>query len=370
MILGVDADPIGRSGSGNETYVRGIIGGLLDAFDPPERLILAGTCESALHDASGGRAEIIKLHPGLVGDIQLGRQLRKAGAEIALAHYNAPMGFTGPIATVIHDVAFIRHPRTFPTALRARINWSVRRSIRLSAILVTGSVFSKVELLDCYPELDSERIVVTPDAPRKLRTPTSSEVEAVLARFCLPERFVLAVGDLQPRKNLGRLVGAAASVGVPLVVVGRALWKSDQVLDAFNQGDVRWLGHVSDDDLAALYELCTVFAYPSLYEGYGLPVIEAMAAGAPVITSNVSALPEVAGSAAVLVDPFNQSSMAEGLLRTVRFGRASDWVPASEGSHALRPSVGSHPLRRLLDHAPDSASRRSSTGSRPLDTRR
>lgn len=312
VILGIDADPIGRSGSGNETYLRGIISGLLEVQNGPE-LIVAGTSTDELRTVVGHRAKVVGLHSGLIGDLLLGQALRKAGADVVLAHYNAPIGFRGPVATVIHDVAFLRYPATFPFALRARIGWSVRRSVRLSALVVTGSEFSRSELLSYYPDLDPSRVVVTPYAARVLPALTPNEADAVRTRLRLPKRFVLVVGNLQPRKNLGRLVAATTAAGVPLVVVGQALWKSNDVLQQFDGKDVHWVGRLSDADLAALYATCTVFAYPSLYEGYGLPVVEAMAAGAPVVTSNVSSLPEVAGDAAVLVDPLDVLSITAGL---------------------------------------------------------
>lgn len=315
MKLGIDADPIGRDGSGNEMYLRGLIGGLLEVAERSDSLILAGTRIDALQDLSFGRAKVVGLSTGILGDVLLGRTLRRAGADIVLAHYNAPFGFGGPIATVIHDVAFLRHPETYPRALRTRLEWSVRRSIGLSALVVTVSAFSRRELLTCYPSLDPSRVIITPNAPRRMPLAGPQEAEAIRVQYDLPEEFILAVGNLQPRKNLGRLVSATASLGIPLVVVGQALWKSSQVTGCFNVGKVRWLGRVSDSELAALYAACSVFAYPSLYEGYGLPVVEAMAAGAPVVTSNTSALPEVADDAALLVNPQSVPSISEGIGR-------------------------------------------------------
>jgi glycosyltransferase involved in cell wall biosynthesis len=126
------------------------------------------------------------------------------------------------------------------------------------------------------------------------------------------------VGTLEPRKNLERLIAAYSRLPAdlraahPLVLVGPKGWEVDDLL-ARQHADVRLLGYVEDEDLAALYSLCTVFAYPSLYEGFGLPVLEALQSGAPVITSSVSSLPEVAGEAARYVDPRAEGDIAAAL---------------------------------------------------------
>jgi glycosyltransferase involved in cell wall biosynthesis len=145
----------------------------------------------------------------------------------------------------------------------------------------------------------------------------------VRRRYDLPERFVLFVGTLEPRKNLMRLVqayaGLPASVRrhVSLVIAGGPGWLSEtlrrEVAERGLADRVRFIGYVRDEDMAPLYSLATVFAYPSLYEGFGLPVLEAMACGVPVLTSNVSSLPEVAGGAAVLVAPTDVDAIADGL---------------------------------------------------------
>jgi glycosyltransferase involved in cell wall biosynthesis len=135
---------------------------------------------------------------------------------------------------------------------------------------------------------------------------------------------VLGVGTLEPRKNLERLIEAWAgmqSEEYELVLVGSIGWDAGAILRRARRRRVRLLGYVNDDDLVALYSLCEAFCYPSLYEGFGLPVLEAMAAGAPVITSSVSSLPEVAGDAAVLVDPRDAQAIRAGLERVLSDAR-------------------------------------------------
>jgi glycosyltransferase involved in cell wall biosynthesis len=137
----------------------------------------------------------------------------------------------------------------------------------------------------------------------------------------MPRPYVLAAGTLEPRKNLERLLDAWAQLAPALrdahelVLVGPAGWEADSILGRARGAGVRITGYVPDEELAALYGGCELFCYPSLYEGFGLPVLEAMRAGAPVITSNVSSLPEVAGDAAVMVDPLSVDAIGSAIAR-------------------------------------------------------
>lgn len=320
MRIVLDADPVGRDGSGNETFLRGLISGLHDVLGADDQLVLVGRNEDALREVAGARPAVVGIARGLAGELTAGRLAARAGAEVFVAHYNPPVLFPGPVATVVHDVSFRRHPEAFPRLLRARIEATVWRAVRVSDLIVTGSEFSRTELLDLYPKVPPARVAVTPYAVRaSFADPCApAGLTEVRHRYGLPERFVLAVGNLQPRKNLARLSQATAALAIPLVVVGQPLWRTEEVRRSIRPGQITWLGHVSDDDLRHLYALCTVFAYPSLYEGFGLPILEAMAAGAPVVTSAVSAMPEVAGDAAVLVDPFSVDDIEEGIGGLVR----------------------------------------------------
>jgi glycosyltransferase involved in cell wall biosynthesis len=214
-----------------------------------------------------------------------------------------------PLVVTIHDLAFLRHPEFFTD----RGNRVFRRSldiVRDKAAMVLCS--SRATLDDCVTagfELDRLRHVplgVTTHAV------TASDYARVRATYNLPDTFVLFVGTLEPRKNLTRLIQALESIpdAPPLVIVGMAGW-GDAV--ATTTHDVRFTGFVPAEDLPALYASARVFAFPSVLEGYGLPVIEAMAHGAPVVTSRGTSTEEVAGGAAVLVDPLDVSSIASGI---------------------------------------------------------
>jgi glycosyltransferase involved in cell wall biosynthesis len=243
--------------------------------------------------------------------------VERATGPVDVTHATAlvPAPSTAPLVVTVHDVAFLRTPDRF-TRHGVRV---MRRSldvIRRRADLVLCS--SRATMDDVAAAgVDADRLRHVP-----LGTSTGEvepdDVAAVRDRFGLPDRFVLFVGTLEPRKNLTRLAAAVGRLDehVPLVVVGADGWggvAADLADHAAAGADVRFLGFVAHDDLAGLYAAASVFAYPSEWEGFGLPVAEAMGHGAPVVTSRGTSAEEVAGGAAVLVDPFDVDDIARGL---------------------------------------------------------
>ena len=230
-------------------------------------------------------------------------------ADIVHSTTIIPPATSLPLVVTIHDLAFLRHPDFFT----ARGNKVFRRSLDImlnKADMVLCS--SQATLDDCVTAgFNSDRLRHVPLGVRA-QTITDSDRTRVRATYELPKEFVLFVGTLEPRKNLTRLIEALGSLrdAPPLVVVGMAGWGDETPSTAH---DVRFTGFVPAHDLPALYEACSVFAFPSILEGYGLPVIEAMAHGAAVVTSRGTSTEEVAGGAAVLVDPLSVESIAAGL---------------------------------------------------------
>lgn len=222
---------------------------------------------------------------------------------------------TAPIVATVHDVDFLEAPERLSRRGRSFFPraWEVTRD-RASAVAVPSEVVRQA----CIRQgLDRDRVVVIPWGVMN-RPATSDEVASVRSRFDLPERFVLWVGTIEPRKNLVRLVEAVRRLDVPLVVVGPDGWNLEgaDLLGPLRDRVTRLSG-LSGPDLRAVYAAASVFVLPSLAEGFGLPVLEAMVQGTPVVTSLGTATEEVAGGAAQLVDPTNMTQISEMIERVL-----------------------------------------------------
>jgi glycosyltransferase involved in cell wall biosynthesis len=230
-----------------------------------------------------------------------------------------PVGPDQRLVVTVHDLAFQRLPELFPSKWRWLYRAGLRAAVkRADAILVPSQ--NTADDLVTTTSIQPSRVHVTPLAPSLVAT--NQDPAETLERLGVPQPYVLSVGTLEPRKNLVRLVRAYRQVApdVPhaLVLAGAPGWRAEALeaeLARSGPGTIVRTGTVSSEDLDVLYRGADVFAYPSLYEGFGLPVVEAMGRGVPTLASNTSSLPEVAGDAALLVDPTDVSEIAEGLAR-------------------------------------------------------
>jgi glycosyltransferase involved in cell wall biosynthesis len=251
---------------------------------------------------------------------------RLAVADVDLLHcptFRGPFSSRVPLVVTVHDLAVLRHPQWFNRWTRSYSRHAVPRVLRAATRLIAVSEFTRRELIELL-DIPAERIRVVPNAVEELFTPEGPRAEG---------DYVLAVGTLEPRKNLARI---AAAVEGELRVVGARGWGGVEP-----PANVVWLGEVDDAELARLYRGARCLVYASLYEGFGIPVAEALACGCPVVTSAGSPMAELAGAEATYVDPREVASIREGIARafapTPR--RVASWAEVARATRALYEEV-------------------------------
>jgi glycosyltransferase involved in cell wall biosynthesis len=281
-------------------------------------------------------------------------------------HYVLPPAVPCRSVVTIHDCIHLMFPQYLPNkAAYAYARASMWAAVKRSDCILTVSEASKRDILHFF-NVAPEKIVVVYNAIDEhfWLTPPDEEVARVRERYQLDYQFVLYVGNIKPHKNLVRLIEAFDELRhtgheeLKLLIIGDEISKLPSLRRAVHRHKlhkhVRFLGFVSDGTLRILYRLASLFVFPSLYEGFGLPPLEAMASGTPVVTSNQSSMPEVTGDAAVLVDPYDVSSLVDGMRRVLtdpalaallrRRGpeRARDfsWAQSVEKTRAVYERVG------------------------------
>ncbi len=227
-----------------------------------------------------------------------------------------------PTVVTVHDLAFLRYPEQYPGFKQRYLSSMTRRSVEHADRVIAVSTNTRSDVIHFY-KVEPDRVVVVPNGldPSMKSVEDPGALTAFRRKHELPEQFILFLGTLQPRKNLIALMRAWARLDpttrLPLVVVGAQGWMYEPILDEARAlgvaGEIVFKGFAESRDLPYWYSASTIFVYPSLYEGFGMPVVEAMACGAPVIASNTSSLPEVAGDAAILVDPSNIGAIGDAI---------------------------------------------------------
>jgi len=253
------------------------------------------------------------------------RAVARIGADVVHGPaFVGPLASPCPLVITIHDLSFIRFPRLFRRSNRLYLTVMTRLSARRSSRLIAVSEHTAKESAQLLGVDRNKITVVYHGVDARFRPLPEDEVAAFRERRGLPEAFVLFVGTLEPRKNLERLIEAFAQLKrseYKLIIAGGKGWLFDDLfakVDELGLSDVvLFPGYVSNDELALWYNAATIFAYPSVYEGFGMPVTEAQACGTPVVTSITSSLPEAAGEAAILVDPYDVEAIAAGMKQII-----------------------------------------------------
>jgi glycosyltransferase involved in cell wall biosynthesis len=326
MRVAVDAHAIGRHLTGNEVYVRSLLNALASGERDCEFIAYTSAAEADLSLPASVLTRRVAANPFLRLGFDLARRVRADRPDLLHVQYTAPLRCKVPIVVTVHDVSFLEHPEYFPHGRAWQLQRTVRRTVELAARILTVSEFSRRSILKVYGDLDEDKVVVIPNAagPAFRPLPRAAAAPQVARRFGISTPFVLAVGDLQPRKNqigliraFARLASAYPQLRHNLVLAGKETWFAGRVRDAARESGVadriQFTGFVSDDELQQLYNACDLFVFPSFYEGFGLPALEAMACGRAVACSNVTALPEVVDSAAILFDPYSTDEMVRAL---------------------------------------------------------
>ncbi len=331
MRIAIDARKLHDFGIG--TYIRNLVHELAE-IDPATEYVLFARPGDLTEIAATGRnvrgiAEPAR--PYSFGEqLRLPLACRRAHADLFHApHYVLPPLITGPTVVTIHDCIHLRFPQYLPSrAAWVYAHAMIRLAARKATRILTVSEASKRDILH-YTGVRADKVVVVHNGlDARFATPPDAEaLERVRQRFDLGHPFVLYVGNIKPHKNLERLIEgfALARAGGPddlrLVLIGDEISKYPALRQSVHRHrldkHVRYFGFQPAATLVAFYRLARAFVFPSLYEGFGLPPLEAMANLTPVVTSNLSSLPEVVGDAAVLVDPYDSQSIADGIHRAV-----------------------------------------------------
>ena len=334
MRIAIDAHSVGAKLGGNESYAINLIEALAQIDSVNKYTIYVTTAEA--RDRFYQRWPNFQVratlpHTPLIRiPLTLSAELRKNPVDVLHVQFTAPPFCPCPVVVSIHDLSFEHLPRTFNRRSRTQLKLTVRHSARRAARIISLSEYTRSDIVETYG-ISAKRVHAIPLAAPSHFGPVQDirELQRVRHIYGIDGEYILSVSSIQPRKNLARLVKAYASLRgnksadkLPkLVLVGKCGWLYDETLRALDETGVKdsvvLTGYVPQEDLPALYSGALCFVYPSYFEGFGLPPLEAMKCGAPVIVGNKTSLPEVVGDAALAVDPFDVEAIASAMKKVI-----------------------------------------------------
>jgi glycosyltransferase involved in cell wall biosynthesis len=330
MILGIDANrAIRAQRTGTEGYSLEIIRAILPLALAAGHAVRLYTPAPllALEPLPPGAEAVVIPFRRLWTHLRLAWELSRRPPDVFFTPAHViPLTYRGPSVATIHDLGFEHFPRAHTRSQLAYLRWSTRHNVRRGRRLLADSQATRHDLLHRYRAAAARIDVVYPGVdPAMRRVSDPARLAAVRARLNLQGPFLLHLGTIQPRKNLARLVRAFGRSGLThsLVLAGRRGWLAEETTAAVERqpeevrSRILLSGFVADEDKAALISAGDALVFPSLYEGFGFPVLEANACGTPVLCADGSSLPEVAGEAALLVDPLDEAALAAGMVRIV-----------------------------------------------------
>lgn len=325
MRFSVDAHAIGCHLTGNEVYVRNLLNEFARLDRSNDFIAYVSKPGAQLQVPQTVETRRVSENPFRRLGFDLPMRLRYDKPDLLHVQYTGPIACSVPLVVSVHDVSYLEHPQYFTRFRAAQLRLTVRHTVEAAARILTPSEFSRRAILRHY-KLDERKVVVVPNAVSNAFHPVDREAaaEAVEEKFGIRGPFVLTVGDLQPRKNhLGllrafeRLISGHPHLPHHLVFVGKETWYSKVLHRAAEKssvaGRVHFTNFVEDPDLRQFYGACDLFVFPSFYEGFGLPILEAMACGRAVACSSATAMPEVANAAGILFDPYSVPEMARAM---------------------------------------------------------
>ncbi|MBN1679051.1 MAG: glycosyltransferase family 4 protein [Anaerolineae bacterium] len=336
-VIGIDYTAAYEQGAGIGRLVRELITALA-AHDSatPYRLFVAGASRQTLPPPPGVN---FHWHPTRITPLWFARIWHRFRVPLPVEAFVGRVNlfhatdFTLPptlpgtrTILTVHDLSYVRAPETATPVLKAYLDTVVPRSVRRAFHILADSQATKDDLIELYGTPPEKITVLLSGVTARFRPVADEQMRlAVCQRYTIPDNpYIFSIGTVQPRKNYTRLIQALLALGpgfkdIHVVIAGGRGWLDDPIYRTVEETGladrVHFIGFADDDDLPVLYSGAACLAYPSLYEGFGFPILEAMACGTPVVTSTVSSMPEVAGDATLLIDPYDVDALAGALRR-------------------------------------------------------